>query len=160
MIPIVLVIAAVVLLNQPEHEMTFEFYSDSKLDYDMSDYDHYDYVVENVTELFYNDPEHTKIDAFHQDVINNDPAVLNRVQYGIGNMRRIDNVYFDGDNLFLNKYQVSSRNMVSGCDNYTCSNQIEVEVTDDAVLYWAIDCQRSLPRQELERLILYEQQLN
>ena len=140
--------------------MTFEFYSDSNLDYDMSDYDNHDYVVQNVTESFYNDPEHIKIEAFHQDVSNNKSAVLNQVQYGIGNIRYIDNVYFDGDNLYLNKYHVGSRNTVSGCNNYTCSDQIEVEITDDAILYWGIDCQVTLSPTKVDRVPFYEQQLD
>lgn len=157
LIAIVVVIGVVYLLYSPENDMTFEFYSDSKLYYDMDDYDDNGYVVENYAVPFYNDPEHKKVEIFYQNVMNDELAVFNQVSYGRGNIRHIDNFYFDGNNILVNRYEVNDTGTLIGSGDSTCSNQIELEVTNVSIKYWLVDCQIAFPPQEAERVILYEQ---
>lgn len=157
LIAIVVVIGVVYLLYSPENDMTFEFYSDSKLYYDMDDYDDNGYVVENYAVPFYNDPEHKKVESFYQNVMNDELAVFNQVSYKRGNIRNIYNFYFDGNIVLVNRYEVNETGKLISSSDSTCSKQIEIEVSNDSMKYWLLDCKISFPPQEAERIILYEQ---
>lgn len=140
LIPIVLLITTIYFVNQARNNMEFEFNSNRKFSYTREDYDEQDYVIVDIFNATHNDLKHTKIEKFYQSVVNNQRAVFNYTLFNCANTRKIKNVYFNGEDILMNESEVSYVGDVRKTREYSCSNQIVFENTDDAIRLKLVDC--------------------
>lgn len=141
LIPIVLLIIIIYFVNQARNDIAFEFNSNRKFSYTKEDYDEKDYMIVDIFNATHNDLDHTIIEDFYQSVTSHQRSVFNYTLFDCANTRTIKNVYFDGEDILMNESEVSYVGDVRKTREYSCSNQIIFENTDDVTRLKLVDCQ-------------------